>query len=93
MQFHFHANQSHFLKNDFALRLALKQRPQGTRKWPIMTKYTWATKQLHSHRDPTIPCLRMKFDMNSYKGRVNLVHNDSLRIVVAKKYLEIIENN
>ena len=30
MQFHFHANQSHF-----ALRHALKQRYWGTRKWPI----------------------------------------------------------
>ena len=35
MQFHFHANQSHFHKNVFALRLALKQRLKGTRKWPI----------------------------------------------------------
>ena len=35
MPFHFHANQSHFHKNDFALRLALKQRHKGTRKWPI----------------------------------------------------------
>ena len=35
MQFHFHANQSHFLKNGFTLRLALKQRHKGTRKWPI----------------------------------------------------------
>ena len=35
MQFHFHANQSHFRKNGFALRLALKQRHKGTRKWPI----------------------------------------------------------
>ena len=34
MQFHFHANQSHF-RNGFALRLALKQRHKGTRKWPI----------------------------------------------------------
>ena len=34
-QFHFHANQSNFHKNGFALRLALKQRPKGTRKWPI----------------------------------------------------------
>ena len=37
MQFHFHANQSHFLKNDFALRLALKERHKATRKWPIRT--------------------------------------------------------
>ena len=35
MQFHFHANQTHFHKNGFALRLALKQRHKGTRKWPI----------------------------------------------------------
>ena len=35
MQFHFHANQSHFHKIGFALRLALKQRHKGTRKWPI----------------------------------------------------------
>ena len=43
MQFHFHADQSHFHKNGFSLRLALKQRHKGTRKellkgtrkWPI----------------------------------------------------------
>ena len=35
MQFHFHANQRHFHKNGFALRLALKHRHKGTRKWPI----------------------------------------------------------
>ena len=35
MQFHFHANQSHFHNNGFALRLALKQRHKGTRKWPV----------------------------------------------------------
>ena len=35
MQFHFHANQSHSHNNGFALRLALKQRHKGTRKWPI----------------------------------------------------------
>ena len=34
MQFHSHANQSYF-HNGFALRLALKQRHKGTRKWPI----------------------------------------------------------
>ena len=32
----FHANQSHFHKNGFALRLALKHRHKGTRKWPIL---------------------------------------------------------
>ena len=37
MRFHFHANQSHFDKNGFALRLALKQRYKGTRKWPILS--------------------------------------------------------
>ena len=35
MQFHFHANQSHFHNNGFALRHVLKQRLKGTRKWPI----------------------------------------------------------
>ena len=35
MPFHFHVNQSRFHKNSFALRLALKQRHKGTRKWPI----------------------------------------------------------
>ena len=37
MQFYFHANQSCFHKNGFALRLALKQRYKRTRKWPIAT--------------------------------------------------------
>ena len=36
MQFHSHANQSHFHNNGFALILALKQRHKGTRKWPIV---------------------------------------------------------
>ena len=35
MHFHFHANQSQFHKNGFALNLALKQMHKGTRKWPI----------------------------------------------------------
>ena len=35
MQFHFHADQSHFHKNGFALRIAWKQRHKGTWKWPI----------------------------------------------------------
>ena len=30
MQFHFHANQSHFHKNGFALRLALKQAQENS---------------------------------------------------------------
>ena len=44
MQFHFHANQSHFHKNGFALELVLKQRHRGTRKWPIgfSHKENWA---------------------------------------------------
>ena len=40
MQFHFYANQSHFHKNGFTLRLTLKQRHKGTRKWPIAKLYT-----------------------------------------------------
>ena len=39
MQFHFHANQSHFHKNGFALKLALKQGHKGTRKWPIGMRF------------------------------------------------------
>ena len=35
MQFHIHGNQSHVHENPFALRLALKQRHKGTRKWPF----------------------------------------------------------
>ena len=34
LQVHFHANQTHFHENGFALTLALKQRHKGTRKWP-----------------------------------------------------------
>ena len=36
MQIHFHANQSHFHKNGFARRLALKQRHNRTWKWEII---------------------------------------------------------
>ena len=39
MQFHFHANQSHFHNKGFALRLALKQRHKGTRKWPVINEF------------------------------------------------------
>ena len=35
IQFQFHANQSHFHKNGFALRLPLKQGHKGTRTWPV----------------------------------------------------------
>ena len=34
MQLHFHANQSQFHKNGFALRLDLKHKHKETRKWP-----------------------------------------------------------
>ena len=40
MQFHLNASQSHFHKNGFALRLALKQRHKGTRQWPIAVEGT-----------------------------------------------------
>ena len=46
MQFHFHANQSHFHKNGFALRLALKQRHKRTRKWPIVVPVSFNWRQL-----------------------------------------------
>ena len=54
MQFHFHANQSHFHKNGFALRLALKQRHEGTRKMAnsirrfSMIMRIWVRKQCFS---------------------------------------------
>ena len=41
MQFHFHTNQSHFHKNGFALRLALKQRHKVTREWPVLEVGHW----------------------------------------------------
>ena len=46
MQFHFHENRSHFHKNGFALRLALKQRHLGTRKWPIVVMISWANEYI-----------------------------------------------
>ena len=36
MQFHFYVNQSHFHENGFTLRLTLKQRHNGTWRWPIV---------------------------------------------------------
>ena len=36
LQVHFHANQTHCNLSGFALRLVLKQRHKGTRKWPIL---------------------------------------------------------
>ena len=35
LQVHFHANQTHFHLNGFALRLVLKQRHKGTRKYSL----------------------------------------------------------
>ena len=49
MQFHFHANQSHFHKNGFAVRLALKQMHKGTPKMAysvsslLSTEHKWWT--------------------------------------------------
>ena len=55
MQFHFHANQSHFHKNGFKLRLALKQRHKETRKWPIaflaIPCMMWKTDQIKCYVD------------------------------------------
>ena len=41
MQFHFHANQSHFHKNGFALRLTLKKTHKESLKWPIVIGKTF----------------------------------------------------
>ena len=63
MQFHFHANQSHFHKNGFALRLALKQRHKRTRKWPIKDwRGNCLTAGLSEVR-LTWPKIRQNFDM------------------------------
>ena len=48
MQFHFHATQSHFHKNGFGLRLALKQRHKGTRKWPIAPSLRHISALIHA---------------------------------------------
>ena len=46
MLFHFHANQSHFHKNGFKLRLALKQRSINFLAIPCMM---WKTDQIKSY--------------------------------------------
>ena len=51
-EFDLHENETacrtHFHKNGFALRLALKQRHKGTRKWPIQyTMSKWLVKCLN----------------------------------------------
>ena len=47
MQFHFHAHQSHFHKNGFALILPLKQRQKGTRKFPIRSARSSYANEAH----------------------------------------------
>ena len=49
-QFHFHANQSHFHKNGFSLRL-LKQSYKGTWKWPIFSvNAAYVCRVIHDRR-------------------------------------------
>ena len=61
MQFHFHANQSHFHKNGFALRLALKQRHKGTRKWPILIQDPAYRDSFESQRSVFAPLMSPPF--------------------------------
>ena len=70
MQFHFHTNQSHFHKNGFALRLALKQRHKGTRKWPILVEFVWFKVSFY-FKTLLTKCTRW-FDLCSY-GFVNML--------------------
>ena len=53
---HFHANQCHFHKRGFALRLALKQRHKGTQKWPILI-YITELPAIHSTQPSGFPTL------------------------------------
>ena len=61
IEFHFHAYQSHFHENGFALGLALKQRHKGTRKRPIGNKFNVLSKQNES-----IPIWRQKIHSNCF---------------------------
>ena len=45
----FHANQSHFHKNGFALTLAFKQRLKGTQNWPILLMIESVVENKFSH--------------------------------------------
>ena len=60
-QFLFHANKSHFHKNGFALRLALKQRHKGTRKWPINTIASIWRENMLGFLSLDIMCLKAQF--------------------------------
>ena len=73
MQFHFHANQSHFHKNSFALRLALKQRHKGTRKWPIQG---------------VIARVISKSDEREARGRFEITSTITPLIIYMKKLLD-----
>ena len=78
MQFHFHANQNHFHKNGFALRLPLKQRHKGTRKWPTLSRHIQWTKRKRDYSYSTwlahLEELRPIFSSSSFVIRVSLLH-------------------
>ena len=57
MQFLFHGNGSHFHKNGFTLKLALKERHKGTWKWPI---------RLIEHHTAGKDMVTGRFTFNSY---------------------------
>ena len=62
MQVHFLANQSHFHENGFTLRLTLKQRHKGTRKWPISFSMLCNTICLHYSRFCIVDCRMGNFE-------------------------------
>ena len=67
MQFHFHTNQSHFHKNGFALRLALKQRHhKGNSKRPI--NFTLPNVPLSLSCAIIKSCLSMDQKVTHYEG-------------------------
>ena len=64
LQVSFHANQSHFHENGFALRLVLIQRHKGTRKWPILFAVGKTTHISLSHRLVPVHCQEYQYNLS-----------------------------
>ena len=72
-QSHFPSNQSHFHKKGFALRLALKQRHKGTRKWPI--ECLLAMESLFESSTSFLPGLSVRGEWNSITKKSTTKHH------------------
>ena len=71
MQFHFHANQSHYHKNGFALRLALKQRHKGN-DLLSKTKTKVITLANHKgHRQSSEPIKTRSYVADAKRGKMS----------------------